>query len=198
MNAHAVQVTPPPGHGDHAVQQATALIAMVGNVLVLEREETEARQDGVAVVAVVVDRVAAVDVLPAVSGEERVLRLDGRAGETQREALVEPLHFLEEDDVGVEGLEPLAQVVDHHAPVEVRQALMDVERDDLEAFLLHGSPSTTIASRFDQEKHFAAASRHGSHARAVCSSRASVTRGRASSSSANTCSTLWITPGAKR
>jgi len=55
-----------------------------------------------------------------------------------------------------------------------------------------------IASRFDQEKHFAAASRHGSHSKAVCSSFASRTSGRAASSRANTCSTLWMTPGAMR
>jgi hypothetical protein len=53
--------------------------------------------------------------------------------------------------------------MDHHAPVEVRQAFVDVEGDDPEALNLHFSPSITIASRFDQEKHFAAAARQGNH-----------------------------------
>ena len=81
-------------------------------------------------VAVVVDRVAAVDVLPLVAGEELVLRLDGCAGEAHGEALVQALHFLQEDHVRVERAQAVAQVVDHHAPVEVRQPLVDVERDD--------------------------------------------------------------------
>ena len=57
------------------MQQPAPLEAVIGHVLVLERDEAEARQDRVAVVTVVVDGVAAVDVLPFFAGEELVLRL---------------------------------------------------------------------------------------------------------------------------
>src|SRR5687768_18386160 len=70
VHAHAVQIAPPPGDGDDAVEQAAALIAVVGDVLVLERYEPEARKDRVAMVAVVVHRIAAVGVLPILAGEE--------------------------------------------------------------------------------------------------------------------------------
>ena len=187
-----MQIAPPAGHGDHAVQKAAPLVAVIGDVLVLEGDEAEAREDGVAVVAVIVDGVAAVDMLPAIAGEEGVLRLFRVRGEAQREALVEPLHFLQKHEVRVEDAQPVAQVMQHHAAVEVRQALMDIERDDAQA-LDHQpylSPSTMMASRFDQEKHFCAASRHGSQPKPTCSFSAIVTGTRAGRRSAKTCSML--------
>ena len=63
-----------------------------------------------------------------------MLRIDRAAGEAQREALVQPLHLLQEHEVGVERAQAVAQLVDHQAPVELRQALVDVERDDAQAF----------------------------------------------------------------
>ena len=62
----------------------------------------------------------------------------------------------------------------------------------------HPSPSIRIASRFDHEKQRSAASRHGSQVNATCSSGAMRTGAREPISSANTCSTLCTTPGAKR
>src|SRR5579871_3377157 len=57
-------------------------------------------------------------------------------------ALVHSLHFLQEDHVGGEGAQALAQLVDHHAAVEMRQALVDVERHDAQAaHALHQRPA---------------------------------------------------------
>src|SRR5262249_60956336 len=70
MHAHAMQIAPPARDGDDAVQEAAALETMVRDILVLERQKTVARQDRVAVMAVVVHRVAAVDMLPGVAGEK--------------------------------------------------------------------------------------------------------------------------------
>ena len=44
--------------------------------------------------------------------------------------LVGPVHLLQEDDVDVEGTQALARLVQHHALVEVRQALVDVVGGD--------------------------------------------------------------------
>src|SRR6266404_1177734 len=161
MHAHAVEVAPPARDCDDAVQEPAALEAVVRDVLVLERQKTVARQDRVAVMTVVVHRVAPIDVLPGVAGEKR--------------------------------MQALAQLMDHHAPVEVRQPFVDVERDNPETLALHCSPSIAIASRLDHEKHFAAASRQGDHANAKCSSSAMRTGTRPGSSSAKTCSTLCNT-----
>jgi hypothetical protein len=58
-------------------------------------------EDGVAVVAVVVDRVAAVGgLLPHVAGEELVLGLAGPVGVALGVAQVHALDFLQEDHVG--------------------------------------------------------------------------------------------------
>jgi hypothetical protein len=113
---------------------------MIGNVLIGERQKAVAGEDGVTVVTVVVNRVAAVHVLPVLAGEEGVLRIDRAAGEAHGKALVEPLHLLQEHHVGVERSKAVAQLVDHHAPVEVRQALVDVERDDPERLLHLAAP----------------------------------------------------------
>src|SRR5436853_589986 len=57
---------------------------------------------------------------PRSCGEKRMLRLDRAPGEAHGEALVQPLHLLQEHDVGIERLQALAQIVDHHAALEMR------------------------------------------------------------------------------
>ena len=47
--------------------------------------------------------------------------------------LVDAEHLLQEQDVGGEPVQPLAQLVDHHPPVELREALVDVVGRDGEA-----------------------------------------------------------------
>src|SRR5213596_1731159 len=78
MHAHQMQVAPPSRHGHHAVQEAAALVAVIGDVLVLERKERKARQHHVAVVAVVVDGVAAVGMLPLAVRKELAAARWGR------------------------------------------------------------------------------------------------------------------------
>ena len=56
--------------------------------------------------------------------------------------------------------------------------------------------SIRIASRLDQEKHFSAASRQGSHRNARCSSGATATASRSGNARLNTCSVFCVTPGA--
>ncbi len=128
-----MQIAPPSRHGDHAVQQPAALVAVIGYVLVLEREERKARQHRVAVVAMVVDGVAAVSMLPLAARKELVLRLGGAGGEAHRVALVQSLYFLQEHEVRIELPQAFAQFVDHHAAIEMRQSLVDVEGRDAQA-----------------------------------------------------------------
>src|SRR6185436_19182956 len=61
---------------------------------------------------------------------EFVLRLPRPGREAKRVALVQARDFLQKNQVRRERPQALAQFVDHHAPVELRQALVDVERDD--------------------------------------------------------------------
>src|SRR5687768_15727917 len=96
---------------------------------------------------VVVDGVFPVHVLPALAGEELVLSDRRAGGKAQREALVQPLHLLQEYDVRVERAEALAQLVDHHAPVESGQALVDVERDDTDRLRGHGATSSSSSAK---------------------------------------------------
>jgi hypothetical protein len=87
--------------GDRAVQQAAPFEAQVGHVLVVLVQDGEAREDRIAVVAVVIDHVAAVGVVaPDVLGEEFMLRLRRPIRMTLGMAQVQALDFLEEDDVG--------------------------------------------------------------------------------------------------
>ena len=85
------------------MQQATALEAQVRDVLVVHVFDGVARQDGVAVMAVIVDDVAAVGSRrPNVFGKKIVLA----AGWPVADAFCMPsmfaLHFLQENDVGAQ------------------------------------------------------------------------------------------------
>ena len=119
---------------DLAMQEPAALERMRGDVDVLLRRDRVARQQRVAVVPVAVDRGPAVgDLVPVRVGDELVLRLGGPVPMPRRVAVVHADHFLQEQDVGVEPAQPLAQLVDHHPPVELGKALVDVVGRDGEA-----------------------------------------------------------------
>src|SRR2546428_747037 len=70
---------------------------------------------------------------PLAVRKELVLRLGGAGGEAHGVALVQSLHFLQEHEVRIELPQAFAQLVDHHAAIEVRQSLVDVEGDDAQA-----------------------------------------------------------------
>ena len=48
--------------------------------------------------------------------------------------LVKSLYFLQEHHVGADTAQPVAQVVDGHAPLELREPFVDVVSNDLEFF----------------------------------------------------------------
>ena len=133
VHADAMQRRVPARDRHFAVEQPALLEAVRGDVLVVPVLDRKARQDGVAVVAVVVDRVAPVgEIAPHRVGEELVLRLDRPVAVARGLALVRALHFLQENDVGAERAQPIAQLVDHQPPIEERQALVDVVGDDVQ------------------------------------------------------------------
>jgi hypothetical protein len=59
-----------------------------------------------------------------------VLALARPGRETLRVALVQAGNLLQEHDVRLERAQALAQLVDHHAAIELRQSLVDVQGDD--------------------------------------------------------------------
>ena len=87
--------------------------------------------------AVVRHRVLAVgDFVPDGVGDELVLRLDRPVDVPRRVPAVDAHDFLQQQDVGGEAVQPLAQLVDHHAAIELREAFVDVVGRDGEA---HGA-----------------------------------------------------------
>jgi hypothetical protein len=105
------------------MQQAALLELQVGDILVVAVQDGKAREDGVAVVAVVVNHVAAIGGgCPDVFGQEFVLRRVGPVVVVLGMAEVQALHFLQKDDVRVEVAQALAQLMHHHPPVELRES----------------------------------------------------------------------------
>ena len=102
------------------MQQAALLEAMRGYILILGADDGEAAENGVAVVAVVVNRVAAISVVrPYFFGEKLVLRFDRPVVDVLGVVLVLALHFLQKHDVDIEQAQMMAQFVHHHAPIEM-------------------------------------------------------------------------------
>lgn len=102
------------------MEQSTPLETVVGDVLVRAREDREATQNGVPVVAVIIDGIAAVSRLqPAAFREEVVLRLRRPIGVPLGMTDVQPLDLLQEHDVSVEGAQTISQFMNYHAAVEL-------------------------------------------------------------------------------
>ncbi|MNY40711.1 hypothetical protein D3C86_1754690 [compost metagenome] len=132
-------------------------------------------QDGVAVMAVVVDRVTAVDRMRiGIRGqvvELGVVRVEQFGGD---QPVIAVLHFLQEDDVRIHGLQAGTHILDARLAAESLHALVDVVRDH--AQLHHAAPEVTsspaaarqaswrTASALLLEKQRSAASCQGSHA----------------------------------
>ena len=98
-------------------------------------------------VTVIVDGVAAVHMLPVLAGKKLVLRFGRAGGKAQRVAMIESLHFLQEHDIRIERAQPVAQLVDHHPAVEMRQALVDIERHHAQAGHHRAGSSKSSAKR---------------------------------------------------
>ena len=78
-----------------------------------------------------VDRVLAVSViLPDGVGEKLVLGSLRPVFVLLRMKLVSAHHFLQENQVGMDAAQLVAQLVHHHAPVELGKSLVDVVGDD--------------------------------------------------------------------
>jgi hypothetical protein len=186
---------------DLAMQQAPAFERMVRDVDVLPHRDRVAAHHRVAVVTVLVHGIHAVHAVAALVGEELVLAGHGPRDVAARIRVVLSLHFLQEGHVGLERLQAVADLVQHEAAIELRQPLVDVVRNDVERFPGHSrarflSGSMRMALRLLHEKTRSAAWSHGSHCDERCSRGATFTASSRGTSSPNTCSVLWVIPGA--
>ena len=139
VHVDAMQPLAPSRHLDLAMKQAAAFQAMVRDVDVLPHADRVRAHDRVAVVAVLVDGVHAVDAVRALVRDELVLRDVGPCDVAARVAFVLALHFLQERDFRAELAQAVADVVQHEPAVELRESLVDVVRDDAEGFRGHVS-----------------------------------------------------------
>lgn len=121
------------GHVQHAVEQAALLDHADGHVEVLVVADGELAHQRVAVVAVRVDRVAAIGELrPHAVGEELVVRRLRPVVVAPGVALVGAEHFLEEHQVGAGGAHRHPQFRQDEAPVERGESLVGVDRQHLD------------------------------------------------------------------
>ena len=94
---------------------------------------------GIAVMAAAIDRVPAVGkIVPYRIGQEFVLRADRPVVVALGVAFVQSLDLLQKHQVRANVAQFVAQVVNGHAPLELREALVDVVGGDLEGS--HGVP----------------------------------------------------------
>ena len=117
----------------NAMQHAAPLRPPDGDVVVFVMRDGKLRQQGVAVVAVVIHRIAPVGVLrPDRVGQKFVMRHLRKIGHALRMALVAALHLLQKHQVCRHAAHGLAQLVQHEAPVEGGEALVHVHGEHLE------------------------------------------------------------------
>ncbi len=115
------------------MQHATPFETQVSDVLVLRGNDREAGKNGIAVVAMFVDSVAAVGrIAPDIGGKEFVLGVLRPFGLTCGASLVQALDFLEKGDVRIQLVQLFAQLMHDDALRELRQALVDVIAGDVQ------------------------------------------------------------------
>ncbi|MNT49599.1 hypothetical protein D3C72_1864620 [compost metagenome] len=117
---------------DARMQQAALLQPVIGDVQVFVVKDGIARQQRVAVVRRMADRVAAIGhVQPQCRGQRFMLGIE------QRFLLVAALDLLQEDQVGAQAIQAQAKFIQGVAPAQCRTALVDVVADDSDE--RHGS-----------------------------------------------------------
>ncbi len=118
------------------MQQAALLEAVIRNILVFGGDDRVTAENGITVVAMLIYRITAIGkVRPYLISEELVLRRCRPVGQAQGVVRMFSLHFLQENDIGVEGAQVAAKLMHHHAPVEVRKTFVNVVSGDAQ---LHG------------------------------------------------------------
>ena len=109
------------------MKQSALLEHMRRDVLRFLADDRKAREHGVAMVPVRIDRVLAVrDLTPHRVGDEFVLRLAGPFDVAISVSLVRAEHLLKKQDVGRQPVQALFHLVDDHPPGEVRETLVNV------------------------------------------------------------------------
>ncbi len=109
------------------MQQAAPFKTQLRHILVVGMRDGEARQDGIAVVTVVIDDIAAISCrLPNVFGQKIVLR-------GLRPVLVpfgvpemQALHFLQKNNIRPQYAQTLAQIMHSHVPIELRKTFVNI------------------------------------------------------------------------
>ena len=110
------------------MKQAAGLVAVDRDVAVLVRDDGEFGEHGIAVVAVRIDGIAPVGELgPERIGEILVVRGLRPARHRSRLAGMGSLHFLQEDQIGADRPNRLAQLQEHEATAEKGEALVSVD-----------------------------------------------------------------------
>ncbi len=131
MHAYVMQRLRPTGNGDLGMQEATALEAMRRYIQIFPAHDGKARQDRIAMIAMVVHRVAAVDpsialILRVYRRKKLVLRGMRPIAMAMRMPVIAARNFLQENYIGIQPAQLVAQRMDHHAPVEYRQPFVDI------------------------------------------------------------------------
>src|SRR5690606_35456569 len=117
----------------HAMQQAALFVAMDRNVAVAVAQDRELGEEGVAVVAMRIGRIAAVGVLgPDAVGKEFVLRFGGPVGVPACVVRVRAQDFLQEHQVGGYLADRLAQRRQHEAAPRGAEAHVGIQREDVQ------------------------------------------------------------------
>ncbi len=131
------------------MQQAALLEAEMRDILIVLIQDRKARQDGVAMMPMVVHHVAAVSmVLPDLGGEKLVLWLRRPIGVAGGVLQMGTLDFLQKNDIGIQLAQPFTQLMHHHPAIGWREAFVDIPGSDRE----HGVRKTALRQRVSCSK----------------------------------------------
>ena len=111
---------------DFCVQQTTSLEAQVRYILVVAALDRIARQNRVAVVAVIVEHILTIRRRPYRVGKKLMLGLCGPGYVFLGMLLVQPLYLLQKYQIRIQVTQTVSQIMHRETAIELREPFVDI------------------------------------------------------------------------
>ena len=133
VNTYAVQIFWPAGNTDFAMKQATTFKTVCGNIFIVPTRNGITAQNRIAVMPFIVYRIFSIGKIgPDRVSQKLMLRPVRPIIETGGVPSMLADHFLQKDNIGTKSPQIIAQLVNHHVPLEMGKTFVNIVGSDMQ------------------------------------------------------------------